>query len=150
MELFGELDDHRKGKWCGKAYAVFLSVQSRSVPCCGYRSAWRPEFNVMQDPDAARAVLESGAEIWQTPQNVYATLEVTLAELKRSVWPCGKISRYLYEQLEAENHVEYNPQFMLRAGENWILGDNTTIAVLLMSRYRECWHMEHAPSSGRI
>ena len=105
----------------------------------------RPEFNVMQDPDAARAVLESRAEIWQTPQNVYATLEVTLAELKRNVWPCGKIGRYLYEQLEAENHVEYNPQFMLRAGENWVLGDNTTIAVLLMSRYRECWHMEHAP-----
>ena len=27
----------------------------------------RPEFNVMQDPDAVRIVLESDAEVWQIP-----------------------------------------------------------------------------------
>ena len=107
--------------------------------------AGRPEFNVMQDPDAVRAVLASPAEVWQTDQSVYCTLEVTLAELKRRVYPCGKIGRYLYEQLEAENHVEYNPDFLLRTGENWTLGDNTTAAVLLMNRWRGNWHMEHAP-----
>ncbi|MBQ6121710.1 MAG: nucleoside hydrolase [Clostridia bacterium] len=105
----------------------------------------RPEFNVMQDPDAVRAVLASPAEVWQTDQSVYCTLEVTLAELKRRVYPCGNIGRYLYEQLEAENHVEYNPDFLLRTGENWTLGDNTTAAVLLMNRWRGNWHMEHAP-----
>ena len=105
----------------------------------------RPEFNVMQDPDAVRAVLKSPAEVWQTDQSVYCMLEVTLAELKSRVYPCGKIGRYLYEQLEKENHVEYNPQFLLRTGENWVLGDNTTAAVLLMSRFRGNWHMEHAP-----
>ena len=105
----------------------------------------RPEFNVMQDPEAARAVLESEADVWQTPQNVYCTLEVTLAELKRHVFPCGKLGRYLYEQLVTENHVEFNPGFLLRTGENWILGDNTTVAVLLMSPYRGNWHTEHAP-----
>ncbi len=105
----------------------------------------RPEFNVMQDPDAARAVLASPAEVWQTDQSVYCTLEVTLAELKKKVFPCGKIGRYLYEQLEAENHVEYSPDFLLRTGENWTLGDNTTAAVLLMNRFRGNWHMEHAP-----
>ena len=105
----------------------------------------RPEFNVMQDPAAARAVLASEAEVWQTDQSVYCSLEVTLAELKRRVFPCGALGRYLYEQLEAENHREYNPHFLLRTGENWTLGDNTTAAVLLMNRLRGNWHMEHAP-----
>ena len=105
----------------------------------------RPEFNVMQDPDVARAVLSSAAEVWQTDQSVYCALEVSLAELKNRVYPCGPIGRYLYEQLEAENHVEYRPDFLLRSGENWVLGDNTTIAVLLMSQFRGNWHMEHAP-----
>ncbi len=103
------------------------------------------EFNVKQDPDAARAVLNSGAEIWQTPMNVYGTLEVTLAELKRRVFPCGPLGAYLYRQLEAENHVEYNPGFLLRSGENWTLGDNTTIAVLIMNAWRGNWHTEPAP-----
>ena len=105
----------------------------------------RPEFNVMQDPEAVRVLLESEAEVWQTPQDVYCTLEVTLAELKRRVYPCGDLGRYLYDQLITENHVEYNPGFLLRTGENWVLGDNTTAAVLLMSRFRGNWHMEHAP-----
>ena len=105
----------------------------------------RPEFNVMQDPEAVRAVLAGRAEIWQTDQSVYSTLEVTLAELKRRVYPCGKLGRYLYDQLEAENHREYDPGFLLRTGENWTLGDNTTVAVLLMNRWRGNWHMEHAP-----
>lgn len=107
--------------------------------------AGRPEFNVMQDPEAVRAVLASQAEVWQTDQSVYCTLEVTLAELKSRVYPCGKIGRYLYEQLEAENHAEYNPNFLLRTGENWVLGDNATAAVLLMNRWRGNWHMDHAP-----
>ncbi len=105
----------------------------------------RPEFNVMQDPEAARALLESAAEVWQTPQDVYCTLEVTLAELKRRVYPCGELGRYLYEQLVAENHVEYNPGFLLRSGENWVLGDNTTAAVLLMNRFRGNWRIAPAP-----
>ena len=105
----------------------------------------RPEFNVMQDPDAVRAVFASNAEIWQTDQSVYCTLEVTLAELKSRVGSCGKIGRYLVEQLEAENQIEYNPNFLLRSGENWVLGDNTTAAVLLMNRLRGNWHVDHAP-----
>ena len=105
----------------------------------------RPEFNVMQDPDAVRAVLASNAEIWQTDQSVYCTLEVTLAELKSRIGSCGKIGRYLVEQLEAENQIEYNPNFLLRSGENWVLGDNTTAAVLLMNRLRGNWHVDHAP-----
>ena len=105
----------------------------------------RPEFNVMQDPDAVRAVLRSGAEIWQTDQSVYCTLEVTLAELRRRVYPCGALGQYLYEQLVQENFVEYNPDFLLRTGENWVLGDNTTAAVLLMNHLRGNWRLMSAP-----
>ena len=105
----------------------------------------RPEFNVMQDPEAVRVLLESDAEIWQISHDVYCTLEVTLAELRRRVLPCGELGRYLVEQLEAENLVEYNPDFLLRSGENWVLGDKTTAAVLLMNRLRGNWHMQHAP-----
>lgn len=105
----------------------------------------RAKFNVMQDPDAVRAVLAGGAEIWQTPQDVYASLEVSLAELSRRVRPCGKIGAYLYEQLTAENLAAFRPEFLLRSGENWTLGDNTTAAVLLMNVFRGNWHMEHAP-----
>ena len=104
-----------------------------------------PEFNVSQDPAAVRAVLNSPAEVWQIPMNVYASLEVTLAELKRRVAPCGAVGRYLYDQLIAENKAEYNPDFLLRTGENWTLGDNTTAAVLLMNRWRGNWRMRRAP-----
>lgn len=105
----------------------------------------RPEFNVMQDPDAVRVVLESRAEIWQTHQDVYSAFEVTLAELSRRVRPCGKIGQYLFEQLLDENDREFNPDFMLRTGENWTLGDNTTAAVLLMNHFRGNWEKRKAP-----
>lgn len=105
----------------------------------------RGEFNLMQDADACRVLLKSDAAVWQIPQDVYATLEVTLAELACRVRPCGKIGKYLFEQLEAENMQAFNPHFLLRTGENWTLGDNTTIAVLLENRFRGNWHERTAP-----
>ena len=107
--------------------------------------AGRREFNLMQDPDACRVLLESRAEVWQIPQNVYGSLEVTLAELALKVRPCGKIGEYLFRQLEEQNHHDYNPHFLLRTGENWTLGDNTVIAVLLQNRFRGNWHEIQAP-----
>lgn len=105
----------------------------------------RTEFNVLQDPEAVRAVLAGDSEIWQIPQDVYASLEVSLAELSRRVRPCGNIGAYLYEQLIGENLAAFRPEFLLRSGENWTLGDNTTVAVLIMNVFRGNWHMEHAP-----
>lgn len=107
--------------------------------------AGRVEFNLMQDIDACRILLESEAEIWQIPQDVYAKFEVTLAELAYKVKPCGKLGRYLFDQLVEECAREYDPQFLLRTGENWTLGDNATIAVLLENRYRGNWHGITAP-----
>ena len=105
----------------------------------------RSEFNLMQDPDACRVLLESEAEVWQIPQDVYASLEVTLAELALKVRPCGKIGAYLFDQLVEQNLQDYNPFFLLRTGENWTLGDNTVIAVLLQNRFRGNWHEMNAP-----
>lgn len=105
----------------------------------------RPEFNVMQDPAAVRVLLASKAAVWQTPQDVYATLEVSLAEIAAKVAPCGKIGAYLLEQLVQDNLDEFNPYFLLRTGENWTLGDNATIAVLLENRFRGNWLERPAP-----
>lgn len=105
----------------------------------------RPEFNVMQDTEAVQTILEKEVEVWQIPQDVYASLEVSLAELAKRVRPCGQLGLYLYEQLIEENQIEYNPNFLLRTGENWTLGDNAVVAVLLMNRFRGNWEMKRAP-----
>lgn len=105
----------------------------------------RREFNLMQDIHACRILLSSRAEVWQIPQNVYGTLEISLAELAVKVRPHGALGAYLFRQLVEQNLQDYNPHFLLRTGENWTLGDNTTIAVLLMNRFRGNWHMAPAP-----
>ena len=105
----------------------------------------RPEFNVMQDPDAARVILEKDVEVWQSHQDVYAKFEVSIAELALKVRPCGKLGQYLYDQLEEQNLQDYNPHFLLRTGANWNLGDNTTIAMVLENAFRGHWEMRKAP-----
>lgn len=108
--------------------------------------AGRPEFNVMQDPHAVRVLLNSKAAVWQIPQDVYAGLEITLAELAHRVAPCGSIGKYLFDQLVQDNLLEFNPHFLLRTGENWTLGDNSTIAVLIQNQFRGNWHLSPAPT----
>lgn len=112
----------------------------------------RAEFNFLQDIDAVNVVFKSEAEIWQIHQDVYSSLEVSISELKYKVYPCGKIGEYLFNNLIEENFNAYNPRFLLRTGENWTLGDNSTIGVLLMNHFRGQYHMEDAPyvlSDGR-
>ena len=104
----------------------------------------RAEFNIMQDLTAARIVFNSNAEIWQIPQNVYSTLEVSIASLKEKVYPCGKIGQYLFDQLVQCNLREFNSRFLLRTGENWTLGDNATIGVLLMNHLRDNFEIRNA------
>lgn len=107
--------------------------------------AGRPEFNVMQDPHAVRVLLKSEAAVWQIPQDVYAGMEITLAELAHKVSPCGSIGKYLFDQLVQDNLLEFNPHFLLRTGENWTLGDNATIAVLIQNQFRGNWYVAPAP-----
>ena len=105
----------------------------------------RVEFNLMQDADACRAVLESPVEVWQIPQDVYASMEVSLAELAARVRPCGPLGQYLFDQLVEENQLSFHSALRFRTGENWTLGDNTTVAVLLENQLSGHWYQRPAP-----
>ncbi len=91
------------------------------------------EFNAGNDITAANYVLESGADIWLVPSDVYTTVTVGLAELKLKVLPCGRIGRHLYE-----NMINYWTQ-----GESWSLGDSPAIAIALNP---ECGKYVYAPA----
>jgi len=78
-------------------------------------------------------VFQSKIELWQVPQNVYATLRVSIAELAYKVKPCGEIGNYLYQQL-----VDFNdwaataiPDIPWPKGETWSLRDSPAISLLL-------------------
>ena len=85
----------------------------------------------MQDLAATRVVFASPAALWQIPLDVYAAMEVTLAELARRVRPCGRAGAYLYRQLEDYNRDVFVPGNRLHRGENWTLGDQPAVGVLL-------------------
>ena len=88
---------------------------------------WR-EFNFGNDVSAANVVLQSGAEVWQIPSDVYGSIRVGLAELQEQVMPYGEIGRYLFRQM-----VEYNatPSASWTQGESWSLGDSPSVAAIL-------------------
>ena len=96
----------------------------------GYETSpipWR-EFNFGNDVAAANRVLQSGAEVWQIPADVYGTIRVGLAELQEQVMPYGAIGRYLFEQMVAYNAT---PEADWTAGESWSLGDSPAVAAVL-------------------
>ena len=103
-----------------------------------------PEFNLMQDIPAARAVLASKAAVWQIPLNVYSTMEVSMAELAARVRPRGAVGRYLYAQME-EYNLHSDEPLELRRGENWCLGDSPVVGALLQCGWRGNFHTETAP-----
>ena len=86
------------------------------------------EFNAGNDVTAANYVLESGADVWLVPSDVYTTITVGLAELKLKVLPYGRIGKHLYE-----NMIDYNlsPRAGWTQGESWSLGDSPAIAIAL-------------------
>ena len=88
------------------------------------------EFNLCQDILAANIVFESDIPLWQIPANVYRTMEVSFSELALKVAQCGKIGKYLYEQLiETSRSIMGVDKTFLP--ETWVLGDNPTVSVLL-------------------
>ena len=88
---------------------------------------WR-EFNFGNDVAAANRVLQSDAEVWQIPADVYGTIRVGLAELQEQVMPYGEIGRYLFDQMVAYNAT---PAADWTAGESWSLGDSPAVAAVL-------------------
>lgn len=94
------------------------------------------EFNFGNDVAAANRVLQSEAEVWQIPADVYGTIRVGLAELQEQVRPYGDIGRYLFEQMVAYNAT---PAADWTAGESWSLGDSPAVAAVL---HPGCGHAE--------
>lgn len=86
------------------------------------------EYNSGNDIGAANFVVDSGVDLWMIPANVYATVNISLAELQKKVYPCGKIGRHLYE-----NMVQYNlsERAGWTQGESWSLGDSPAVGVAL-------------------
>ena len=86
------------------------------------------EFNSGNDVKAANEVLQSGAQIWLVPSDVYTTINVSLAELKLKVEPYGKIGHHLYH-----NMIDYNlsERAGWTKGESWSLGDSPAIALAI-------------------
>ena len=102
------------------------------------RPAWK-EFNFGNDPDAANAVLQSDAPVWQIPSDVYGSIRVGLAELQEQVMPYGKIGKYLFAQMTAYNMT---PQAAWTQGESWSLGDSPAVAAVLNPA---CGHAKRMP-----
>lgn len=86
------------------------------------------EFNAGNDITAANEVLQSKADIWLVPSDVYITINVGIAEIEQKVAPCGKIGRHLFD-----NMVEYNlsKEAWWTQGESWSLGDSPAIAIAI-------------------
>ena len=97
------------------------------------------EYNLSNDVNAANVIMRSRLEVWQIPQPVYRRMPVSYAELADKVYPCGKIGRYLVEQL-----VEHNLNTRPSAMPYRSLGDSPCVGVLM---YPDCgaWSWRPAP-----
>lgn len=102
------------------------------------------EFNAGNDIDSANFVLSSGVNLWIVPSNVYITVTVGIAELKKKVYPCGKIGQHLVDNL-----ISYNlsDEAGWTQGESWSLGDSPAIA-LAINPGAGHYHMAPAPIIG--
>ncbi|MCR5475096.1 MAG: nucleoside hydrolase [Lachnospiraceae bacterium] len=86
------------------------------------------EFNAGNDIEAANYVLKSGIDLWLVPSQVYTTINIGIAEIKRRISPLGDIGRHLYENLMTYNNSEGAGWTQ---GESWSLGDSPAIAIAI-------------------
>ena len=86
------------------------------------------EFNAGNDVASANFVLSSGADIWLIPSTVYSTITLSLAEIQKKVYPCGKIGKHLFENMVNYNMTE---RAAWTKGESWAIGDNPAPAAVL-------------------
>jgi hypothetical protein len=108
---------------CGRMTAIWIG--GGIYPKGGQR-----EFNLGGDIAAANVLFGSPMPVWQIPMDVYKTCLVSLAELQVKVRPCGKIGEYLFTQLVRLNErLGFIPHWP--NGENWCLGDQPAVSVLL-------------------
>lgn len=121
------------------------------------------EFNARGDIVAANVVMRSSVPLWQVPRTVYATMRISFTELLESVYPCGKLGRYLVKNtMEVAEKLfkkmggvtpDGKPQFstLPRAeavtrfsGELWSLGDSAAIGLMMNSNLGR-YHTDGAP-----
>ncbi len=101
-------------------------------PCGG------SEYNLSNDIAAANCVFKSSLEVWQIPRNVYRMMPVCYAEMYQKVAPCGKIGKYL-----SDNVVAFNNESVGRPGEFRVWGDSPAVGLML---YDDCGEWEWRPA----
>lgn len=84
------------------------------------------EFNLHNDPNAANTVFSSTVELWQVPMDCYTQMQISYAELERKVMPCGKIGKYLFDELQ-----EVGASADWTMGESWTPGDSPAVGLAM-------------------
>ena len=110
------------------------------------------EFNLSNDVIAARVVMNSNVGLWQVTKKAYSMMRVSFAELYEKVYPCGKLGKWLCEQLwetgrrvnavigsseRTQGRDDPNSYTRFACGEQWQLGDNPVAGLMLNSQELE-------------
>ena len=107
----------------GKATVIWIGTHGEA-PC----PALFREFNAGNDIEAANLVHKSNIDLWLVPSQVYTTITIGIAEIKRRISPLGDIGKHLYENLISYNNSKGAGW---TAGESWSLGDSPAIAIAI-------------------
>ena len=107
----------------GKATVIWIGTHGEAPCLAPFR-----EFNAGNDIEAANLVLKSNIDLWLVPSQVYTTITIGIAEIKRRISPLGDIGKHLYENLISYNNSEVAGW---TAGESWSLGDSPAIAIAI-------------------
>ena len=114
------------------------------------------DFNTLNDIHAFNAVMQSDAEIWMIPEEVYSSVLVGFEELLDKVFPYGAIGKYLVEHTFEVNKImsenvpmfpgqsNYDYSCAFPSGESWSLGDSAWIGIA-MTKACGKYHYVDAP-----
>lgn len=84
------------------------------------------EYNLCNDTYAANTLYHSSVELWQVPMECYSQMQIGYAELQTRLLPCGKVGKYLFDELQQVGMENDWP-----CGESWALGDSPAPALAL-------------------
>ena len=126
----------RKNPEIGENVTI-IWIGGTNYPYGGY------EFNTWNDIEAANIILQSKANVWMIPAEVYSTLQVGFEELYFKVAPYGNIGKYLFEQMiEGNQRITEKLSAIIKAeqpedylnfpnGGSWAFGDSGAVGLLL-------------------
>lgn len=107
------------------------------------------EANARKDTIALNLVMKRCRHFVVIPFETYSRDLVSLTELQCKVLPCGKLGRYLFENMARMNRDESRGWI---SGESWCLGDNPVVGMLLdahcgttVQETRYCLDSENRP-----